>query len=117
MPVTLQKPPSPAETDVFPNGSSDTCSIYHCSISQKAIFRGPLCIKISREPRVFAKPRDVALAHTAGEGRLLLFRDNLGVLPSLSAPLQCVSHRKHTLGNKSVVLVPLVGKRLLSSCL
>lgn len=113
MPVTLQKPPSPAGTDVFPNGSSDTCSVYHCSISQKANFRGPLCIKISCEPPVFAKPGDVALTHAAGEGCLLLSGDNLGFLPSLSSPLQCVSHREHTLGNKSVLLVLWVEKRLL----
>lgn len=110
MPVTLQKPPSPAGADVFPNGCSDTCSVYRCSISQKAIFRGPLCIKISCEPRVFAKPRDVALAHAAGEGRLLLSGDNWGFPLSLSAPSQCFSHREHTPGNKSVVLVLLVGK-------
>lgn len=48
-------------------------------------------------------------------GTLVTFQGQL--LPSLSAPLQCVSHRKHTLGNNSVVLVLSVGKRLLSSCL
>lgn len=53
MPVTLQMPPSPAETDIFPNGSSDTCSAHRCGISQKAIFCGPLCVKISCEPHVF----------------------------------------------------------------
>lgn len=59
---------------------------------------------------MFAKARDVALAHAAGEGRSLLSGDNWGFPLSLSAPLQCFSHREHTPGNKSLVLVLLVGK-------
>lgn len=96
MPVTLQTPPSPAETDIFPNGSSDTCSAHQCSISQKAIFCGPLCVKISCEAHVFVTQQQkhkMLRSHTAGEKRLLLCGE-----PPLSAP-------KHTSVNKSVLLV------------
>lgn len=124
-PVTLQKPPFPTENGIFPNGPSDTRSAHQCSISQKAIFCGPLCVKIPREPRVFAtqqQKQKMLRSHThCWRGTLITFQggsvNSLVLLHSFSAPLQCVAHRKHPPVYQSLVLVLCVEVCLLWTCL
>lgn len=84
MPVTRHTPPTPAETDIFANGSSDTCGAHQCSISQKAILCGPPCVKSSCGPHVFVTQQQkhkMLRSHTAGEEGLLLSGE-----PALTAP-------------------------------